>query len=156
MFPNNTHSSRPVCKYWAAGEHCPFGPTCKFPHFVDEPGAERKPTVPCKYWLNGSCRNGESCTFLHQYSPNGLDNGLTERQQTSQEWYEDLIPEMSIEQVMERAEQVEELLLQISDMTGHIHVLETRLQEKEKENTDLKAEMVNLKKKMEELGAKQK
>ena len=27
----------------------------------------KKKTVVCKHWLNGTCKMGDECTFLHEY-----------------------------------------------------------------------------------------
>jgi cleavage and polyadenylation specificity factor subunit 4 len=73
-------ADRPICKSYAATQHCANGTRCPERHVYTGPagtsgkqwhdGAERGGfnSLVCKHWLRGLCKKGEACEFLHEYN----------------------------------------------------------------------------------------
>lgn len=80
------------CKFFAQGK-CAFGERCKFSHEIGSGGGGSNPSPfcnpvgqpsnafggngsnkqPCKFFANGTCRNGDRCKFSHEL-PTGSSN----------------------------------------------------------------------------------
>ena len=58
---NLTMSNKRICKHWLRGS-CTYQ-NCKFLHVAME--ERRKYDTPCKYYLRGYCKKGDSCQFRH-------------------------------------------------------------------------------------------
>ncbi|THV50098.1 hypothetical protein BGAL_0165g00180 [Botrytis galanthina] len=67
QLPDNVDGPQWVCYYWFHDNSCTKGVDCKMAHSTDNdlPVAARPGSVPCRYWIQGHCRNGADCSFTH-------------------------------------------------------------------------------------------
>ncbi|TGO22939.1 hypothetical protein BPAE_0149g00010 [Botrytis paeoniae] len=67
QLPNSVDGLQWVCYYWFHDNSCTKGIDCKMAHSTDNDlrVAPRPGSVPCKYWIQGHCRNGADCSFGH-------------------------------------------------------------------------------------------
>ncbi|KAF7956914.1 hypothetical protein EAE96_004238 [Botrytis aclada] len=70
QLPDSVDGPRWVCYYWFHDNSCTKGVDCKMAHSTDNdlPVAPKPSSIPCRYWIQGHCRNGADCSFGHDYS----------------------------------------------------------------------------------------
>ncbi|TGO62543.1 hypothetical protein BCON_0019g00800 [Botryotinia convoluta] len=72
QLPDSVDGPQWVCYYWFHDNSCIKGVDCKMAHSTDNDlrVAPRPGSVPCRYWIQGHCRNGADCSFGHDSTQN--------------------------------------------------------------------------------------